>query len=50
VDDEMVTQLAAELAGMSAGDIEAMIRASSNADAFQDPALIAAFLASRAGG
>lgn len=46
--EETIQTLVEQTAGMSAEDIEAMIRSSTNADAFEDPALVAAFLASRA--
>ena len=49
MDDDTLQTLAEATAGMSADDIAALIRSSSNADAFQDPDLVAAYLASRGG-
>ena len=46
--DELIGTVVEQVAGMSAEEIQAMIESSTNAEAFGDPALVAAFLAARA--
>lgn len=47
MDEAMVETVVEAVRGMSAEEIEAMIRSSTNADAFGDPAMVAAFLVAR---
>jgi hypothetical protein len=50
MDDQTIGELAAAVAHLDAAAIADLIRSSANADAFEDPDTVAAFLLSRAGG
>jgi hypothetical protein len=48
MDDATIGELAQAVGHLDAGQIADLIRSSANADAFEDPDLVAAFIASRA--